>query len=213
MSGEVLQLNTAYMPVGIINWQDAITLWAKGKAEILNTYSDKLLHTGNSRRKPVYGTNDNFIHTKYDKNLDSWKTAFEMPAVIRLLEFVNPPKEVQFYKPFTRKNVYERDGGRCQYCGCKVSLNGFSFDHVLAKSRGGKTSWTNIVCCCIKCNTKKNNMTPSEANMKLIQKPYAPLIAEDFNSGVMNRLKGISKIINKKEWQDYIYWQVELKDD
>jgi 5-methylcytosine-specific restriction endonuclease McrA len=213
MSFECLKLNKSYMPVDIVDWQTAIELWSKNKAEVLETYEDKILHTGTRFTKPEFGVNDNFIHAIYDEKLDSWKTAMEMPAVIRIFEFVNPKKEIQFFESFTRQNVYDRDEGRCMYCGEPVSRNKFTFDHVIPKSRGGKTSWQNIVCSCLKCNSKKDNRTPAEAGMKLIQKPYAPLIAGDFNSGILNRMKKLSKVINNKKWRNFIYWNVELQTD
>lgn len=212
MGGECLTLNASYMPVDIIGWQDAIRLWICDKAEVLATYENKILHTGHRFNKPEYGVNDNFISVNYDNSLDSWKTAMEMPAVIRLLEFVNPKKKVQFFQPFSRQNVYYRDHGRCQYCGRKLSKNEFTYDHVIPKAQGGSSCWQNIVCACVVCNTKKRNRTPEEANMKLLQKPYAPLLAENFNSGVISRLRKMSKLINNKQWQDYIYWSVEIKD-
>ena len=214
MAGEVLKLNAAYMPIGIISWQEAVDLWSKKKAEVLDTYEDKILHTGNRFSKPDYiGVNDNFIHSIYDSRLDSWKTALEMPAVIRLLEFVNPKKDIRFFESFTRQNVFERDHGKCMYCGCAVTRNKFTFDHVIPKSRGGKTIWQNIVCCCLKCNSKKDNKTPEEAGMKLIQKPFAPVLAKDFNSGIIRRMKGMSRVINNKKWRNFIYWNVELQTD
>jgi len=213
MSGEVLKLNAAYMPVDIIDWEEAVTLWSANKAEIVSTYEDRLLHTGNRFTKPNFGSAERFMRATYDKNLESWKTAMEMPAVIRLFEFVSPKKQIKFFESFTRHNVYERDGGKCVYCGEPVSRNKFTFDHVIPKSRGGHTNWQNIVCCCLRCNSKKDNRTPGEAGMKLRKRPFAPVIADNFNSGVMNRLRGVSKILNNKKWQDYIYWNVELTQD
>lgn len=212
MAGEVLKLNAAYMPVDIVDWKEAITLWASNKAEIISTYEDKLLHTGNRFSKPDFGSAERFMRSVWDENLESWHTAMEMPAVIRLFEFVAPKKNIKFFESFTRHNVYERDGGKCMYCREAVSRNKFTFDHVIPKSRGGKTNWQNIVCCCLKCNSKKDNRTPEEAGMKLIRKPYAPVLADDFNSGVIKRLKGISRIWNNQKWADWIYWNVELKD-
>ena len=213
MAGEVLALNAAYMPVDVIDWDVAVTLWHKGKAEVLDTYEDKILHTGWQFTRPKFGVNEKFVKSTWDDRLESWKTAIEMPAVIRLLDFVNPKKQISFFESFTRQNVYDRDGGKCMYCGKEVSRNKFTFDHVIPKSRGGKTNWQNIVCCCLKCNSKKDNRTPAEAGMTLIQKPYAPLIADDFNSGILNRMRGMSRIINNKKWTDWIYWNVELKSD
>ena len=210
---ECLKLNAAYMPIGIISWQEAVDLWAKNKAEIVDTYEDRILHTGNRFVKPEFGVNENFIRSIYDEKLESWKTAMEMPAVIRLFSFVNPKKDVRFFESFTRQNVYERDHGKCMYCGEEVSRNKFTFDHVIPKSRGGKTTWNNIVCCCLKCNSKKDNKTPEEAGMKLIQRPYAPILAEDFNSGIVKKLKGMSRVMNNKKWSSWIYWNVELETD
>jgi len=184
---EVLVLNTSYMPVNIIPWQDAICLWYTDKAEILDSYEDKMLH--------------------------SWKSAMAMPAVIRLYSFVKPHRNISFYESFTRKNVWLRDESKCQYCGKPVALNSFTFDHVKSKSSGGLTTWTNIVCSCLKCNTKKGNKTLEEAGMKLIKKPIAPVIADNFNDGVIKRIKGMSKVFSQEKWFNYLYWESELQKD
>jgi len=212
MSQECLKLNSAYMPVDIIDWEEAVTLWTAKKAEIVSTYEDRLLHTGNRFTKPEFGAAERFMRATYDHNLESWKTVIEMPAVIRLFEFIAPKRHIKFFESFTRQNVYERDGGKCMYCGQEVSRNKFTFDHVIPKSRGGHTNWNNIVCCCLKCNSKKDNRTPEEAGMRLIKKPFAPVIADNFNSGMIKRLKGISRIFNNQKWLSYVYWNVELKD-
>jgi len=213
MSGEVLKLNKSYMPVDIIDWKEAITLWSANKAEIISTYEDRLLHTGNRFTKPDFGAAERFMRATYDQKLESWKMALEMPAVIRLFDFVAPKKQIKFFESFTRHNVYKRDGGRCMYCGCEVSLNKFTFDHIIPKSRNGHTNWNNIVCCCLRCNSKKDNRTPEEAGMRLIKRPFAPIIADNFNSGVINRMRGLSKILSNKKWQDWIYWNVELEQN
>jgi len=187
VKAHVLVLNKSYLPVDIISWEDAITLWFKKQAEIVESYEDIQLH--------------------------SWKSAMQCPAVIRLLFFVKPNKDLKFYKPFTRKNVYERDNGRCQYCGHDVSLNKMTFDHVLPRSQNGQTSWANIVCSCLKCNIKKANKTPKEAHMTLINKPYAPKIANDYSSGVINRIKDATKSMSNKYWRQWIYWNVEMESD
>jgi 5-methylcytosine-specific restriction endonuclease McrA len=209
---QCLKLNASYMPIDIISWQEAITLWVSNKAEIISTYEDKLLHTGNRFDKPDF-YNKTFIKSIWDEKLESWKTVIEMPAVIRLFDFVSPKKNLKFFENFTRQNIYNRDGGICMYCGQSVTRNKFTFDHVIPKSRGGKTSWTNIVCCCLKCNSRKNNRTPIEAGMKLIKKPFAPIIADDFNTGVLKRLKEISRVWNNEKWLNWIYWNVELKQE
>jgi 5-methylcytosine-specific restriction endonuclease McrA len=88
-----------------------------------------------------------------------------MPSVIRLFSYVSVP-----YKGvmLSRQNIFRRDGQKCLYCGSREDL---TLDHVLPRSRGGKTSWQNLVTACKRCNSKKGDFTPEEANMRL---PYAP---------------------------------------
>ncbi len=90
------------------------------------------------------------------------------PSIIRMLYYiVKPFKDV----PFTRKNILLRDNHICQYCG----KFGNTVDHIIPKSRGGKELWTNCVCACARCNTRKNNRTPAEAGMKLMKSPVRPM--------------------------------------
>ena len=94
---------------------------------------------------------------------------FHIPTVIRLRNYVAVPyKEL----PFNRKNVLHRDNHTCQYCGKKaVDL---SIDHIIPRSKGGKSAWENVITACVKCNTKKADSTPNEAGMKLLKKPIRP---------------------------------------
>lgn len=106
---------------------------------------------------------------------------FAMPSIIRLHRYISLP-----YKGvmLTRQNVFKRDGQRCQYCGTHEDL---TLDHVLPKSRGGKTSWDNLVAACRRCNAKKGDYTPEEAGLRLSQKPYKPsfiMFLRDFSGNV-----------------------------
>lgn len=184
---QVLKLNAAYMPLELISFRDAFRLIAKGIAEVVDVYENEHFNT--------------------------FKQAFNAPCVIRLLHFIAPKKDLKFYKPFNRKNVYLRDEGTCCYCGKHVTLSKFTYDHVYPKSYGGMQNWTNIVTACLDCNSRKANRTPEEAKMKLLRKPYAPLIADNFNKGMMMRLKDIPKVLSNKKWRDYIYWNVPLDQD
>lgn len=109
-----------------------------------------------------------FVETS-DTMLRSPNAEYPSPLVIRLKSHVR-------YNPFgrvelNRKNVFKRDGGMCVYCG---SENKLTVDHVMPKSRGGRSSWENLVTACSKCNNKKDNMTPEEAGMHLGIKPKQP---------------------------------------
>ncbi len=194
MNGQVLKLNAAYMPLEIISWKDAITAWAAGKVEIIEEYEDRVLKYG------------------YDRHLDTFKGAMNMPAVVRLIHFVKPTKDVKFFQSFTRKNVYDRDNGECQYCGKELSLREMTYDHVHPQSEGGETNWTNIVCSCLKCNSKKANKTLKEARMKLMNEPVAPKIAEDYHGGCLEKLKRIKNITDNEKWVNYLYWNTTLQD-
>ena len=91
------------------------------------------------------------------------------PSVVRL--------QIYIYRPFTpvilsRKNILKRDHYKCQYCG-KVNTV-LTVDHIIPKQYGGKDSWGNLICACIRCNNKKGNRTPEQAGMRLLKKPGKP---------------------------------------
>jgi 5-methylcytosine-specific restriction endonuclease McrA len=127
-----------------------------------------------------------------------------IPDVISLRNFDGLPKsEVKF----TRRNIYEHYGYKCTYCGIKFSTNDLNLEHVIPRSRGGKTDWTNVVTSCIPCNLRKGNRLPLEANMALLVKPSKPkwsgTAAICFRPGF--RIKA--------SWQrfiDNVYWNSEL---
>lgn len=105
-----------------------------------------------------------------DTVLRSPNNIFPVPSVIRLNRYVRRPPRQRV--AFNRKNVFRRDEHACQYCG--VRSNDLTLDHVLPRSRGGPTSWANVVACCRRCNARKRDRTPGEAAMKLRRGPYAP---------------------------------------
>jgi 5-methylcytosine-specific restriction endonuclease McrA len=74
----------------------------------------------------------------------------------------------------SRRNVLARDDHQCQYCGRHFPAHLLSIDHVFPRSRGGETTWENVVCACLTCNMKKGGRTPHEAHMKLLQTPVRP---------------------------------------
>ncbi|MBM5798426.1 MAG: HNH endonuclease [Cyanobacteria bacterium M_surface_7_m2_040] len=99
------------------------------------------------------------------------------PTVIRLRQFVRVP-----YRPLplTRRNVFQRDGHRCQYCGS--GKEPLSIDHVLPRSRGGADSWDNVTTACLPCNVRKGSRTPREAGMPLRREPHRPLSTLSFEA-------------------------------
>lgn len=92
-----------------------------------------------------------------------------LPVVIRLLRYVNTPRQTEV--PFSKKNVFRRDHYSCQYCGAAGEL---TLDHIVPRSRGGRTNWDNIVCCCRRCNARKGNRLPGEVGMILLRLARKP---------------------------------------
>src|SRR5262245_8358214 len=114
-----LVLSQGYEPVKIVSWQRAITLLFLGKVEVIE---------------------------EYDRNIKTTSLVIKIPAVVRLLGvFRRHKKPVKF----SRVNIYGRDDYRCQFCGAKKSINELTYDHVLPRAQGGKTTWTNIVTACV----------------------------------------------------------------
>ncbi len=108
------------------------------------------------------------VHEDAKRSIRTVNQNYPMPSVIRLQKYVYIPfKSVML----SRQNVFKRDQFECQYCGVTKDL---TLDHVMPKSRGGQSHWTNLVTACKKCNSVKGNLTPEEADMELKVKPYKP---------------------------------------
>jgi len=95
-----------------------------------------------------------------------------VPLVIRLVYYVKIPRRISL--PVTRRGVLSRDNYTCQYCGATPPRKDLTVDHILPRSRGGKTTWENVTTACQKCNGRKGSHTPTEAKMTLITKPSRP---------------------------------------
>lgn len=127
-----------------------------------------------------------------DKILRSPSQIYAVPSVIRLKKYVRRPPHQKV--AFNRKNVFRRDDNTCQYCSLKS--NDLTLDHVIPRSRGGGTSWENVVACCQQCNAKKRDRTPEEANMLLKRKPVAPKFMFSSAYGMLPSIDPI--------WEKYI---------
>ncbi len=166
---QVLLLNATYEPLRIISWKRAIILMVLDKVEVLETY-DQEIHTAT--------------------------VSFRLPAVVRLFKFI---RFNQNTVRFSRQNIYMRDRYRCQYCGKRFTPEQLTYDHVIPRSKGGRTNWENIVTCCLECNKKKGGRTPEQAGMKLLRKPKKP----SWHPVVM---VSISKKNPPQPWQNYLIY-------
>ena len=95
---------------------------------------------------------------------------------------------------FNRKNLFARDGNRCQYCGKKFSTTEFSLDHLVPRSRGGRATWDNIVCACLRCNVRKGGRTPREAGMRLVRDPVEPKTSPVLTLKLSHRKSGAGRL-------------------
>ena len=96
---------------------------------------------------------------------------FKVPAVVRLINYIF---KLPWGVKLTRTNLFIRDHGKCQYCEKKLNKTRFTIDHIIPRSKGGKTSWENLVACCAKCNTYKGDKSLKEADLQLKTKPKQP---------------------------------------
>src|SRR5438309_3803661 len=103
-------------------------------------------------------------------HLHSATTTMARPVVIRLVSYVRIPRDTHRRK-ITRRAVFARDDWTCQYCGCRAQL---TVDHVVPRSKGGSSSWENIVASCAPCNRRKGNALPRQAGMRLLKQPRTP---------------------------------------
>lgn len=156
-------MNQDYSPISVCSIQRAFILVFLKKVELVENYS-------------------------YIK-LRSVTNSFEVPAVIRLMRYINLP-----YKTvsLSRNNIFKRDGMQCQYCGTKRNL---TVDHVIPKAKGGGTKWDNLITACKICNAKKGDNEPHEVGMKMLSKPHKPsyiIFLRDFSGYICD------------EWRPYL---------
>jgi 5-methylcytosine-specific restriction endonuclease McrA len=202
LDASVLVLNKCYMAVHIIPVRRAFCLLFKELAEVITLDDGRYLsHDFDSwravseARARFKDPDDDFIRTIHFE--------IQVPRVIRLLTYDRLPRT---RVKFNRRNIFARDGNRCQYCGKRFPTGELSLDHVMPRSRGGGTDWENIVCACVRCNVRKGGRTPSEAGMRLTKPPIKPRTSPTLGLKLANR-----KYQSWKTFLDDAYWTVELK--
>ena len=139
------------------------------------------------------------VAAEYEEVVRSEKLTLPLPSVIVLKNYVVPTKTV----PFTRATLFLRDEFTCQYCGYKG--RDLTFDHVVPKSRGGKTRWDNVVAACQSCNLRKAAKTTSQAGFKLKKVPTKPSPEVLLNKG-----KKFPPSDMHKSWSDFLYFEKDF---
>ena len=139
------------------------------------------------------------IVAEYDTVVHSPSISMRLPSVVVLRDYVKPAR----YPAFTRFNLFLRDQFACQYCGAKGEM---TFDHVIPRSRGGRTTWENVVAACGHCNLKKANHTLRQVGMALHRPPRRPDASELQNKG-----RRFPPNYLHDSWMDFLYWDAELE--
>ncbi|AUN30543.1 HNH endonuclease [Niveispirillum cyanobacteriorum] len=135
------------------------------------------------------------IVSHYDRVVRSPQLAIRLPSVISLKEYVPATRR----PAFTRFNVFLRDRFTCQYCGRWFPTHELTFDHVIPRCRGGRTSWDNVVTSCSACNLAKGSRLPSQCGMHPMQEPFAPTAYELQENG-----RNFPPTFLHDSWRDFL---------
>ena len=139
------------------------------------------------------------IVEQYDHAVRSPSLEMKLPSVVSLKTFVRPSTN----PAFTRFNVFLRDRFSCQYCGSRDDL---TFDHLMPRSRGGHTTWINVVAACSACNLRKGNADHGGGQ--------DVAVADAVRSRACSHLHRNGRLFPPnylhESWLDYLYWDTEL---
>ncbi len=198
----VLVLNRSFMAVHVTNVRRAITLLFRDLAEVVDVEEGRYGAYSFDSWRELSAMQASLDHPDHDW-IRGVGYVLRAPRVVRLLACDRGPRQGL---RFNRRNIFARDGNQCQYCGLHFPMSELSLDHVMPRSRGGLTSWENIVCACVACNVRKGGRTPKEAGMNLIRLPVKPK-----RSPLLALKLGNPKYASWKSFVDRAYWTVDLK--
>lgn len=201
LDAKVLVLNRVYAVIRVIDARRAFALLSKQVAEVIAFENGAYRNYDFETWADLGALQQQFEAEEHDW-VRTTRVLIAVPKIIRVLGYDRLPQEGV---KLNRRNIYARDGNRCQYCGRPFSTRELTLDHVVPRVQGGENSWTNLVCACVKCNARKGGRTPTQANMKLIRSPKQPRR----NPAITLRL-GSPKYQSWKAFLDEAYWTVEL---
>lgn len=203
LHSSVLVLNRLYLAVHVVGVRRAFALLCREMAEVIH-YEEGMFanYTFESWRDACQS------RAGSKQSHEDWIRAvnfeIQVPRVIRLLTYDRLPRQ---HLHLNRRTVLARDGHQCQYCGRHFPIHQLSLDHVLPRSRGGGTTWENVVCACLNCNVKKGGRTPQEAKMKLSRRPTKP----QRNPMLVLKMNN-PKYESWRTWLDGVYWEIGARD-
>ncbi len=197
LDARVLVLNKHFQPVAVTKAARAFGLLFSGAARAVD--GEFRTFDFPSWAALSADLHDEVIHTP--------RLVLKVPRVLLLQAYDRMPRT---HVRFSRQNIYLRDGFTCQYCGRTLPRNQLNLDHVVPRSQGGRTTWENVVCSCVRCNLAKGGRTPEQASMRLLKDASRP----SWHSLSPNFGK-----VPYKEWLPFLdpvaasYWNTELLDD
>jgi len=199
LAASVLVLNRLYLAVHVIGVRRAFGLLCRDVAEVIHLEGGTFANYDFQSWREI-----SELRAEEKQPDEDWIRAvhfeIQVPRVIRLLWYDRLPKRSL---RLNRQTVLARDEHRCQYCGRRMPNSQLSMDHVIPRSRGGQTTWENVVCACLACNVKKGGRTPREARMTLIRKPVRPK-----RSPLLLLKLSNPKYHSWKTWLDGAHWEV-----
>ena len=197
----VLKLNKSWLPISSSTFEKTVKHLFNGKAKVLDpdTYQ---LYSFLEWMKQSIKDGDQIIYTS--------SGAIKLPEFIIFTEYNEDPN-LKRKVVYNRRNVWKRDAGFCQFCGCRPNGDDWEIDHVIPRSKGGMTGFTNCVICCTACNRKKADRTPEQAGMQLIRtvRENGVLIQKPYKQPKQPRWNALYSI-KKKDIPPK--WRIFLKD-
>ncbi len=165
----VLVLNATFEPINVTAVRRALILMLKGVAQA-EEHNHKEVHSA--------------------------ATSMKIPSVIRLLAYRHIPQQT---RALSRKNILLRDRNTCQFCGRIFPAGELTLDHVLPRSRGGHSTWENLVACCYACNNRKGDRMPEEAGLRLQRRP---------RPFTLHTSRQLMRLIGRQDekWRKYLFY-------
>lgn len=203
LNEKVLVLNRLYAAIRVISARRAFIMLCKQAAEVIAVEDGQYVNYDFESWTQIAE-----LQREFEPDAHAWvrtpRIHIAVPKIIRLFGYDRLPRqEVKL----NRRNLYARDGSRCQYCGGQFPTRELTIDHVTPRVLGGQHSWTNLVCACVTCNAKKGGRTPRLAGLKLIRNPVRPN-----RNPVITLRMGDAKYHSWKAFLNDAYWTVELRD-
>jgi 5-methylcytosine-specific restriction endonuclease McrA len=185
---KVLVLNKAYTPINVITVRRSLELWFNGRCEIIQEYENIDLHSGFNPKTGI-------------------QVVIKAPCIIHMYRSRVSHQAMVKTVPFSRHLLFQRDEGRCVYCGKELPFNNWTIDHVFPESKGGLTDWYNCRVCCSLCNSNKGSSTLEELGWEYPKKVGIPTLSKKVPKNIVTSIGGR---IPHESWRPYIYWELNL---